>query len=157
MLVYFDPWLAGVVFPSLIIVGLGAIPYIDTNPRGNGYFTLKERKWEIGTFLFGYLILWILLVILGTILILWTALVLALSLTMHMVGLFNAPWAIILPLVLAFIFLGRYWRSGLTDCATKGSLYEEQADFLPRVSVWSRLLSRTVAGVDLAGRPPQNI
>jgi hypothetical protein len=66
MLVYFDPWLAGVVFPGLIIVGLGAIPYIDTNPRGNGYYTLKERKWEISTFLFGYLILWILLVILGT-------------------------------------------------------------------------------------------
>ena len=66
MLVYFDPWLAGVVFPGLIIVGLMAIPYIDTNPKGNGYFTLKERKWEISTFLFGYLILWILLVILGT-------------------------------------------------------------------------------------------
>jgi hypothetical protein len=66
MLVYYDPWLAGVVFPGLIIVGLGAIPYIDNNPRGNGYYTLKERKWEIGTFLFGFLILWILLVILGT-------------------------------------------------------------------------------------------
>jgi hypothetical protein len=66
MLVYFDPWLAGVVFPSLIIVGLMAIPYIDTNPKGNGYFTLKERKSEIVVFLFGYLILWILLVILGT-------------------------------------------------------------------------------------------
>lgn len=66
MLVYYDPWLAGVVFPGLIIVGLGAIPYIDNNPKGNGYYTLKERKWEIGTFLFGYLILWILLVILGT-------------------------------------------------------------------------------------------
>jgi multiple sugar transport system permease protein len=26
----------------------------------------------------------------------------------------------ILPLALAFIFLGRHWRSGLTDCATKG-------------------------------------
>ena len=66
MLVYFDPWLAGVVFPGLIVVGLMAIPYIDTNPKGNGYFTLKERKWEITTFLFGFLILWILLVILGT-------------------------------------------------------------------------------------------
>ena len=66
MLVYFDPWLAGVFFPGLIIVGLMAIPYIDTNPKGNGYFTLKERKWEISTFLFGFLILWILLVILGT-------------------------------------------------------------------------------------------
>jgi len=66
MLVYFDPWLAGVVFPGLIIVGLMAIPYIDTNPKGNGYFTLRERRWEITTFLFGFLILWILLVILGT-------------------------------------------------------------------------------------------
>src|SRR5215471_13955748 len=66
MLVYYDPWLAGVLFPGLIIVGLGAIPYIDTNPKGNGYYTLKERKWEIGTFLFGFLILWILLVVLGT-------------------------------------------------------------------------------------------
>jgi hypothetical protein len=66
MLVYYDPWLAGVVFPSLIIVGLMAIPYIDVNPRGNGYFTFKERKVEITLFLFGFLILWVLLVILGT-------------------------------------------------------------------------------------------
>src|SRR5687768_12982828 len=66
MLVYFDPWLAGVVFPSLIIVGLMAIPYIDTNPRGNGYFTFKERRVEITIFLFGFLILWVLLVLLGT-------------------------------------------------------------------------------------------
>jgi hypothetical protein len=66
MLVYFDPWLAGVVFPGLIIVGLMAIPYLDTNPKGNGYYTIKERRWEITTFLFGFLILWILLVILGT-------------------------------------------------------------------------------------------
>ena len=66
MLVYFDPWLAGVVFPSLIIVGLMAIPYFDTNPKGNGYFTFKERSWEIMIFLFGFLILWVLLVILGT-------------------------------------------------------------------------------------------
>ena len=66
MLVYFDPWLAGVVFPSLIIVGLMAIPYIDTNPKGNGYFTFKERKVEITLFLFGFLILWVLLVMLGT-------------------------------------------------------------------------------------------
>jgi cytochrome b/b6/petD-like protein len=66
MLVYYDPWLAGVVFPSLIIVGLMAIPYIDTNPKGNGYFTLRERKVEITLFLFGFLILWVLLVILGT-------------------------------------------------------------------------------------------
>jgi hypothetical protein len=43
-----------------------AIPYIDLNPKGNGYFTLKERKVEVSIFLFGFLIMWVLLVILGT-------------------------------------------------------------------------------------------
>jgi hypothetical protein len=66
MLVYYDPWLAGVVFPSLIILGLMAIPYIDVNPKGNGYFTFKQRKTEITIFMFGFLIQWVLLVILGT-------------------------------------------------------------------------------------------
>jgi hypothetical protein len=66
MLVYFDPWLAGVVLPTLIIVGLMAIPYIDTNPRGNGYYSFRERKWEIGTFLYGFIVLWSFLIITGT-------------------------------------------------------------------------------------------
>ncbi|MBI3264762.1 MAG: hypothetical protein HYZ58_16680, partial [Acidobacteria bacterium] len=66
MLVYFDPWLAGVVLPSLIIVGLMAIPYIDTNPKGNGYFTFSERKAEITIFLFGFAVLWSSLIVLGT-------------------------------------------------------------------------------------------
>src|SRR5687768_2793436 len=43
MLVYFDPWMAGVVLPTMIILGLMVIPYVDINPRGNGYYTLKER------------------------------------------------------------------------------------------------------------------
>ena len=58
MLVYFDPWLAGVVLPSLIIVGLIAIPYVDKNPKGNGYYTFAERKAEITIFLFGFVVLW---------------------------------------------------------------------------------------------------
>jgi hypothetical protein len=66
MLVYFDPWLAGVVLPTLIIVGLMAIPYIDTNPRGNGYYSFRERKWEIGIFLYGFIVLWSFLIITGT-------------------------------------------------------------------------------------------
>jgi hypothetical protein len=66
MLVYFDPWMAGVVLPGLIIVGLMAIPYIDTNPKGNGYFTFKERKTEIVLFLFGYIVLWVQLIVIGT-------------------------------------------------------------------------------------------
>src|SRR5438552_10559444 len=60
MLVYFDPWLAGVVLPSLIIVGLIAIPYIDKNPKGNGYYCFQERRWEIGIYMFGFIILWVL-------------------------------------------------------------------------------------------------
>ncbi len=66
MLVYFDPWLAGVVFPTLIIVGLVAIPYVDVNPKGNGYFTIKERRFSITVFLFGFLIFWVVLIFIGT-------------------------------------------------------------------------------------------
>ena len=66
MLVYFDPWLAGVVLPSLIIVGLIAIPYIDKNDKGNGYYTVAERKAEIFLFLLGFVVLWCSLIVLGT-------------------------------------------------------------------------------------------
>ncbi len=66
MLVYFDPWMAGVVLPSLIIVGLMVIPYIDANPLGAGYYTFKQRKWAILTFCFGFLGLWVSMVIIGT-------------------------------------------------------------------------------------------
>jgi len=66
MLVYFDPWLAGVVLPSLIIVGLICIPYVDKNPKGNGYYTFNERKAEIAIFLFGFAVLWASLIVLGT-------------------------------------------------------------------------------------------
>jgi len=66
MLVYFDPWLAGVVLPSLIIVGLIAINYIDKNEKGNGYYTFNERKVEITLFIFGFVILWSSLIVLGT-------------------------------------------------------------------------------------------
>src|SRR5262245_38416782 len=66
MLVYFDPWMAGVVLPTMIIVGLMVIPYIDVNPKGNGYYTFKERKFAVSTFMFGFLVLWIVLIFLGT-------------------------------------------------------------------------------------------
>ena len=66
MLVYYDPWLAGVVFPSVIIGGMMAIPYIDFNKLGNGYYTFNERKFAITTFMFGFLPLWCGMIILGT-------------------------------------------------------------------------------------------
>jgi len=66
MLVYFDPWLAGVVLPSIILGGLMAIPYIDFNKVGNGYYCFKERAFAVSTFLFGFLPLWVALIVLGT-------------------------------------------------------------------------------------------
>jgi len=66
MLVYFDPWMAGVVMPTLIIIGLMAIPYIDANPLGNGYYTYKQRKFAIWSFWGGFLGLWVLMIVIGT-------------------------------------------------------------------------------------------
>jgi len=66
MLVYFDPWYAGVVLPSLVIFGLMAIPFLDYNKQGNGYYTINQRKFAYLVFQFGFLELWITLIILGT-------------------------------------------------------------------------------------------
>ncbi len=66
MLVYYDPWMAGVVLPSLIVVGLMALPYIDFNQKGNGYYSFNERKFSVMTFMFGFLPLWVAMIILGT-------------------------------------------------------------------------------------------
>jgi len=66
MLVYYDPWMAGVVLPTMIIIGLIAIPYIDFNRQGNGYFSFVERKFAVSIFLFGFVVLWVTLIVLGT-------------------------------------------------------------------------------------------
>ncbi|HYP29510.1 MAG TPA: cytochrome C [Blastocatellia bacterium] len=65
MLVYFDPWIAGVVMPSIMIVGLMAFPYVDSNPLGVGYYTWKQRKVAIGSFLVGF-VTWLILIVIGT-------------------------------------------------------------------------------------------
>lgn len=66
MLVYFDPWIAGVVMPTLIVIGLMAIPYIDENPLGGGYYTFRQRRFAILTFCFGFILLWVAMVVIGT-------------------------------------------------------------------------------------------
>jgi hypothetical protein len=68
MLVYYDPWMAGVVLPTFIITGLMCLPYIDYNQKGNGYFTYGQRPFAIITFLLGFVVLWVTLIVLGTIL-----------------------------------------------------------------------------------------
>ena len=65
MLVYFDPWFAGVVLPSLIVVGLMVFPYIDRNPLGIGYYCIKQRAISLWSFCIGFL-LWLVLIFIGT-------------------------------------------------------------------------------------------
>lgn len=65
MLVYFDPWFAGVVLPTLIIIGLMVFPYIDTNPLGVGYYTIKQRSVALAGFGLGFL-MWLSLIFIGT-------------------------------------------------------------------------------------------
>ncbi len=64
LLVYFDPWLAGVVLPCLIVLGLLALPYVDNNVRDTGVYSFHHRRYVISGFLFGML-LWTVLIIIG--------------------------------------------------------------------------------------------
>ena len=66
MLVYYDPWMAGVVLPSLVVFGLMSIPFLDFNKLGNGYYTINQRKFSYLVFQFGFLEMWVTLIILGT-------------------------------------------------------------------------------------------
>ena len=66
LLVYFDPWLAGVKLPGVIALGLIAIPYLDPDPKtGVGYYSIKERPFANTVFLFG-VGLWFVLIAIGT-------------------------------------------------------------------------------------------
>ena len=51
---------------SALLIGLIAIPYIDFNQKGNGYFTFKQRAFAVTTFLYGFIVLWVVLIVLGT-------------------------------------------------------------------------------------------
>lgn len=64
MLVFFDPWLAGVVLPTFIIVGLILTPYIDINPKGNGQYNYSDRKFAVWNFAFGCA-LWYIMILVG--------------------------------------------------------------------------------------------
>jgi hypothetical protein len=66
LLVYSDAWLAGVIVPLLIVLGLAAIPYLDRNPAGSGHYTIGRRRFACAVFLGGFLLLWILPILVGT-------------------------------------------------------------------------------------------
>ncbi len=65
LLVYFDPWLAGVVIPSILTFGLMILPYLDHCPGGSGYYSFATRPRTTAAFLFGFLGLWLLLIVIG--------------------------------------------------------------------------------------------
>ena len=65
LLAYFDPWLAGVVIPGVLFMGLLMIPFIDPNREsGIGRYTLVERPVAVPAFCFGFA-LWYGLIIVG--------------------------------------------------------------------------------------------
>lgn len=66
LLVYFDPWIAGVILPSVILIGLMLIPYIDpkrASREGVGEYDLGKRP-VAWLFIFGYL-MWFILIFIG--------------------------------------------------------------------------------------------
>ncbi len=65
LLVYFDPWIAGVLLPQFIVQGLVILPYVDTNPTQQGYYSYKGRELEFWVMSAGF-IMWFVLIIIGS-------------------------------------------------------------------------------------------
>ena len=65
LLVYFDPWIAGVLLPQFIVQGLILLPYVDTNPSQQGYYSYKGRELEFWVMSIGF-IMWFVLIIIGS-------------------------------------------------------------------------------------------
>ncbi|MBI5410037.1 MAG: hypothetical protein HZA14_11780 [Nitrospirae bacterium] len=64
LLVYFDPWMAGVMIPAVIIMCLMLIPYLDRNTQGVGRYTFSIRRFAVINYLFGFS-MWIALILIG--------------------------------------------------------------------------------------------
>ena len=64
LLAYFDPWVAGVAIPSIVVLGLLAIPYLDVNRRGIGEYVFGQRKFAVSVFTFGAMF-WFALIFIG--------------------------------------------------------------------------------------------
>ncbi len=64
LLVYFDPWIAGVIIPGLIIACLMFIPYLGSRSGGSGEASVTLRKFALINFNLGFL-MWLLLIFAG--------------------------------------------------------------------------------------------
>jgi hypothetical protein len=66
LLVYFDPWLAGVVFPLIYIFGLAAIPFLmQRSPAGTGPRPGLVRTVIVSLLLIAFELVWLLLIAVG--------------------------------------------------------------------------------------------
>jgi hypothetical protein len=65
LLVYFDPWIAGVLLPQFIVQGLILLPYVDTNPKQQGYYSYKGREVEFWVMTTGFF-MWFILIMIGS-------------------------------------------------------------------------------------------
>ncbi|MFQ5431207.1 MAG: hypothetical protein ACE5EN_01720 [Nitrospinota bacterium] len=64
LLVYFDPWIAGVMIPQQILVGLALIPFVDVSPLEQGKYSFSKRRFAVTVFTFG-MAFWFVLIIVG--------------------------------------------------------------------------------------------
>jgi hypothetical protein len=64
LLAYFDPWVAGVMIPLVIVFGLCAIPYLDPTRAGQGVYTVRERPLASLVFIAGT-VGWFVLIAIG--------------------------------------------------------------------------------------------
>jgi hypothetical protein len=64
LLVYFDPWIAGVMLPNQILIGLILIPYVDVTPTEQGHYDFSKRQFAVWFFTIG-IAFWFLLILVG--------------------------------------------------------------------------------------------
>lgn len=64
LLAYFDPWIAGVMIPGIIVFGLAGIAYLDVNREAVGEYAFAKRKFAVTVFTLGIL-LWFGLIFVG--------------------------------------------------------------------------------------------
>ncbi len=65
MLVYFDPWIAGVVMPGLLVVGPDGLPVRGLEPARQRLLHVAAAAFAVSMFLWGFF-MWIILIIIGT-------------------------------------------------------------------------------------------
>ena len=114
LLVYFDPWIAGVMIPTLIIVGLMSIPYLDTSRNAVGRYTWIERRLVTVHFGLGFALWWVLIAI-GQFLrgpnwhLYWPWQDWSVAKTVESAALWDLPWWLGLTGLVAYFAAGYYY------------------------------------------------